>query len=412
MPINQDNINLTKIKTVNTENYHFNYIDIQYDNNIISPIIEIYRWEMFKHLKNHIKSVFIKYKLKPAKKSLDNHMNNILVRLIFEGFANGQIYHLQDGLFNIIKSSNSLKNDIKYCFTYLPNQTNEIKEKIYDDINLDEQVDKIIKKIKQFSTNIKLSYIKKKYQYQLYKQKNGKKITCVILKVNNFPINSYIPIAVYNKLKKRFDEYCKTNTKNTALKQLKCDDLIACIMIRYATIQSMGNQMGIPISAKQQFSKCGVNFEGFSSSLNHYYKYYCSMFYDLEKYFGSLGSFMNITYKRGIYMHNPPYEKKLLYNMVKIISESLESSDEKMAFYFGAPIWEYYPEYTLPDIVHNSKFFKKEIFLADQQFPWYDFIKESYATIPKSVRYIMANYYINIKCLKDSTEYWGQIKHK
>ena len=404
--------NLKIVKTINTKDYHFDYIDIQYDNTIISPIVEIYRWEMFNRLKNHIKSVFIKYKLKPSKKSLDRHMNNILVRLVFEGFAQGKISHLRDGLFNIMKSSNSLKNDIKYCFTYLPNQTDEFRTQIYNEINLEGQIDKIINNIQQFSKTIKLDHVQKKYKYKLQKKKTGKKITSIHLIVNNFPIKSYIPTAVYNKLKRRFVEYFKSNSKNNPdLKKLKCDELITCIMIRYATIQSMGNQMGIPIPAKQQFRKCGINFEGFASSLNHYYKYYCSMFYDLEKYFGSLGSFMNITYKRGLYMHNPPYEKKLLYNMVKIISESLEESDAQMCFYFGAPIWSHYPEYTLPDIVHNSKFFKKEIFLPDQQFPWYDFIKESYATIPKSVRYIMANYYINIKCLKDSTEYWGKIRH-
>ena len=53
MSKNQDHENFRKIKIVNTKDYHFNYIDIQYDNHIISPIIEIYRWEMFKHLKNH-----------------------------------------------------------------------------------------------------------------------------------------------------------------------------------------------------------------------------------------------------------------------------------------------------------------------------------------------------------------------
>ena len=85
-------------------------------------------------------------------------------------------------------------------------------------------------------------------------------------------------------------------------------------MMRYNSLSSIGNQMGIPIDVKKKLKDCDVDFEGFASAFNHYCKYYCSMFYDIEKYFGSLGPYQNITYIKGIFMLNPPYEKNLLHN--------------------------------------------------------------------------------------------------
>jgi hypothetical protein len=405
MTINKE---IPQLITVNTKHYHFDYIDIQYDNNIISPMIEIFRWEKFQELKHHIKTILVNHNLKPIKRNMDDNITNVMVRLIFEGFSH-KIQHLRDGLFNIVKDSKSLKNDLQYTFKQYNKPLNDIIiMQIYNEINLSYIVDNIIKDVNIFSKNLTSHKKNKSYKYKLYKSHIVNKNLGVTLISNNKKIISHIPQAVYIKLKKRFLEYCK---KNPSFKKNKCDDFISCILIRYTAISSLGNQMGIPIPAKNQYKKCNIDFEGFASSLNHYYKYYCSMFYDLEKYFGSLGSYMNITYKRGVYMHNPPYEKKLLTNMVNIIIYSMQNSNEKLCFFFGTPLWEKYTEFKLHDTVHNSNFFKKKFIQNDFEFPWYNFIGEDYAKIPKGVRYVMANYIINIKCIKDATLFWKNMKY-
>lgn len=387
---------------VNNKLYHFRYIDVKYDNDVISPELEMYRWELYKNLSYTIQRILTDNNIHAQKHSLKKTMPNVMVRLIFSGFANKKS-HLQDGLFNTCKKS--LLHDLKYSFTYnnklLPDKLyNTIRKKI----DIDNKIKTIIKNIHEFGKKLSVKktreQIQKKYNCKLVRSKNK------VMIIANGKVKNTIPQKVYNKLKRRYAEYHKNRKK-----KYDVDMLIMCIMIRYGIISSRGNQMGIPIPVKNKYKKCGINFEGFASSLNHHYKYYCSMFYDIEKYFCSLGSYMNITYIRGIYMHNPPYEQKLLANMVSIMNKSLQNSKDKLCFFFGLPIWRSYTEYTTREVVHDSQFFKKEIILKDYEYPWYAFLDETYHKIPETGRYIMANYIINIKCIKDATLYWKTFKY-
>ena len=164
--------------------------------------------------------------------------------------------------------------------------------------------------------------------------------------------------------------------------------------------------MGIPEAIKDLFKECDINFEGFASALNHYYYYYCSMFYDIEKYFGGMGPFQNITYIRGTFMLNPPYEKNLLNAMTAKIIGSLNASRKELCFIFGSPTWSNRKEITFHNTLCNSKFFKTKYVFGDYEVPWYDFLTKTYARIPSSTRYILANYNMDIKCLQNSVDAW------
>ena len=58
-----------------------------------------------------------------------------------------------------------------------------------------------------------------------------------------------------------------------------------------------------------------INFELFGSCFNHVYNKYCSLYYDLERYFGSVGNFFNIKLNEGIYFANPPFDETIMRNM-------------------------------------------------------------------------------------------------
>jgi hypothetical protein len=386
-------------KIISNKNYHFTYIDIKYDNSVLSSNIELYRWQQLKLLKQHIKNIFIKYQLTPYKKNLDVNIDNLIARLLFENFSNNKITYLQDGLFNISRNSTSLNNDLKTTFTINKQPiTNDICQKIISEIDINNKINNILSKIKLFKekpvSDIKI--IKKK------------SFTIEFADINPFNLVSItIPEIVYVKLKKRYAKYKKNNKKNT---KITCDDLITCLLLRYNSLGSDGNQMGIPIQVKDKFKKCGIEFEGFASAVNHHYKYFCSMFYDIEKYFGSLGPFQNIEYIRGIFMVNPPYEKNLLNTMVHKINQSLDKSGEKLCFVFGTPTWSNYKEIKFHDVALKSNFYKKHYTFGDYEILWYNFFNDTYTKIPSSTRYILANYYINIKCLQNTIIYWRALK--
>ena len=330
---------------IKTNNYDFSYIDIKYVNSRISISIELLRWIEMKKLKSHIIEILNKYKLKPIKKDMEYNINNVIARILFESYSVDKIEKLEDGLFNILSNSNSLLNDIKTTFTINNvSPSSSIISDVIKEIDLQKKIKSILYKISECI-------------------KNEEKENITINKINKFEITfAYendmiklkIPYSIYTKLKKRYTEFKK---KSPHL--LKCQDLIICLMLRYDSLNSLGNQMGMPIPIKNKFKICKIGFEGFASALNHNYKYYCSMFYDIEKYFMSLGPYQNITYSRGIYLFNPPYEKILLNNMINNIIQNLNNSKKKLAFVFGTPTWDSYKEVTFHNTAKMSKYYKK-----------------------------------------------------
>ena len=54
----------------------------------------------------------------------------------------------------------------------------------------------------------------------------------------------------------------------------------------------------------------------------------------------------------------------------------------------------------------SSKYFKIKYKFNNYQVWWYDFIYEKYIKIPSSTRYILANYDMDLDCLKKAIQFW------
>ena len=86
-----------------------------------------------------------------------------------------------------------------------------------------------------------------------------------------------------------------------------------------------------------------LQFETFGSAINTNTKNFCSLYYDVEKYFGSVGSFFNTNFLEGCYSFNPPYQKDIIDNGIKKILRCLNNSkilDLKLTFFITIPIWD------------------------------------------------------------------------
>ena len=85
--------------------------------------------------------------------------------------------------------------------------------------------------------------------------------------------------------------------------------------------------------------------EGFASAFNHYFDNFCSAFYDLEKPFGSKGSFFNITkWDTKIVYVNPPFDEELMTKAMITIYNYLKINNDDKIFIFTLPNWNDYPE--------------------------------------------------------------------
>lgn len=145
--------------------------------------------------------------------------------------------------------------------------------------------------------------------------------------------NILIPIDVYNKLKCNYTGHAKD-----------MDIILWIIIFRYQLLGSNNHQLGIlPNIINEMVIDYDLTFECFASSINSTLENYCSIYYDLEKYFGSKGNFFKIELTEGTYSFNPPYQKDIMDNGIKRLLGFLESSknnNKNLTFIMTIPIWD------------------------------------------------------------------------
>jgi hypothetical protein len=149
--------------------------------------------------------------------------------------------------------------------------------------------------------------------------------------------------------KKIIYQYKKYNDiSSLALKNPQHIDYVLALNIRYTYIKLMNHGLA------RKFDHMGYtpqeSTEGFASAFNHYFDKFCSAFPDLEKPFGSQGSFFDFTgWTTDTVFVNPPFDESLMTCAMERIYDYLldqndNSYDEKRKFIFTLPNWTNYPE--------------------------------------------------------------------
>lgn len=151
-----------------------------------------------------------------------------------------------------------------------------------------------------------------------------------------------LPTEVFIRMTKRYS----VNMKNDSICLPETNILIMCILMRYNTFDSANQQLAVnPRFYEYLHKHYGVNFELFGSAINSMYGNYCSIFPDLEKNMGSMGTFDNLTITRGFYVANPPYDERIMLNMTTKILTTLIKSEiddimNDLTFIVTIPVWE------------------------------------------------------------------------
>lgn len=135
-------------------------------------------------------------------------------------------------------------------------------------------------------------------------------------------------------------------------------DVIRCAL-RYSTILSGSQHWGLPDDMYNTlYNEYNVRYEGYASPFNSRLMgkkdaYFCSLFEDTDKPFGSIGSFFKIKIdnppksKKNIgWAINPPYVESIMISTVKKITAALKSKKNIFIFYI-MPEWTDSDAYTI-----------------------------------------------------------------
>jgi hypothetical protein len=376
---------------------------------------EIYRGILYcTLLKNFSKSCLsnLNEKIFSHKKTTNRTLTNLLSSWFFT------LYHYSDFTNDPFFPTNYNHTDIlkktieDYCSMYAINNVQEKINKIIIDllsnysnllIKLNEYTDKdshikITKiKINQERNSIIIPF----YRFIL----DSTKYNIASNKLNNIINNIILPIEQYNIMESRY----KQSGGDINL----MDNLIWIILYRYQLLSSNNNQLAVLESILARMTTdFNLSCECFASSINSSFDNYCSIYYDVERYFGSIGSFFNITPIQGTYSFNPPYQYDIINDGIEKIILDLDNTTFNLSFIITIPIWdiegkEYmatnmtennnniikYDDFNIINIIKQSKYFKGLRMISKDNFTYFDhnFYLFKNKTIQNTYVIIMSN---------------------
>jgi hypothetical protein len=368
---------------------------ITFNTNIsYEPIIELYRGKIYCNIIKYFIIITTKYldsKIFSVKKSYPRTLTNILSSWIFTLYAFNKSRKdpfFPDDCENIIILKRTLLDFCKYDSNIINS------EEIVDNI-LNQFIDFYIKQLEYVDIYKKSSfYLNNLNNYEIYKKNIIQKrnnIDEVFLKFKikvNFGIkdkrllnildNILLPLNVYNRMKKMY------TGDNKYL-----DVVIWIIIFRYQLLGSNNNQLAVlPSILDKMKIDYNISFECFASSINATMPNYCSIYHDIEKYFGSHGNFFDYDITEGSYSFNPPYQKDIMdssllrvLNFLQIANDNLK----KLTFIITIPIWDKegqeilnqqnkvdYGEFEIIKIIKDSLFFKGLRMISKENFTYID----------------------------------------
>jgi hypothetical protein len=138
----------------------------------------------------------------------------------------------------------------------------------------------------------------------------------------------------------------------------KVDEYLWGIIFRYQLLGSNNHQLAVlPSIIKEMNKDYNLSFECFASSINSTFPNYCSIYYDLEKYFGSVGSFFNMKPLKGTFGFNPPYQKDVIELGIKKLftfMDDADIADNELSFIITIPIWDLVGRKTMKEKYNNE----------------------------------------------------------
>ena len=379
---------------------------------------ELFRGELYCYLlKQFTKSCLqnLNEKVFSHKKNYTRTITNLLASWFFT------LYQEYDFSFDEFFPSNYMNNDeiikrilVDYCSL---DNIDDLDSKIENIINdlykcYESILDKLTKYTNKTNEDNNITVYKNENSYD----RNGKKILFynfniininfnICNKLSNIINNIMIPVEQYNEMKNRYNNPYDNN---------HMDIIIWIILFRYQLLSSNNNQLAvIPSIYNKMIKDFNLSVECFASAINTSLNYFCSIYYDVEQYFGSIGNFFNIEPVRGVYSFNPPYQYDVISNGILKIISSMNKTKENLAFIITIPIWDNkgkqimldnnmennnniikYDDFEIMDIIRKSPYFRGLRMISKDDFTYMDhnFYLFKNKTIQNTYVIVMSNY--------------------
>jgi hypothetical protein len=393
----------------------------------LEPILELYKGKLYltliKHFINDCTHNF-GTQIFSIKKSYSRTLTNILSSWIFSLYIDYDFsgdFFLPSKYDNTLLLETILKDLCKYDITIN---------------NVDGKINNIITNLKKNYANILVSLDEYKksqiYKNNMNKYKINKSLICFNKNTNNIVFYKFsitYPFVIKDKRlfnildnillpSKLYDKLSSVYSGPSG----KVDEYLWGIIFRYQLLGSNNHQLAVlPNIIKEMNKDYGLSFECFASTINSTFPHYCSIYYDLEKYFGSVGSFFNMVPLKGTFGFNPPYQKDVIELGTKKLFNFLET-EEELSFIITIPIWDLigrkamkekynnelekqnidYGDFEIINEMKQSKYFRGLRMISKDEFTYIDHNFELYKnkTIQNTYVIFLSNKDINIEHLE------------
>lgn len=415
-----------ELKLIENNKHKFYYLDKNTPK--LEPMLELYKGKLFSFLiKLFITDCVNNFGIEifSIKKSYSRTLTNLLSSWIFSLYIDydfSKDYFFPENYDNISLLEYTLRDFCKYD-TKIENITEKIKI-VTDNLKKNYKMqleglnnyrnsniyknNKTNYKIKKSIINIKNN----KYNQDIlfYKFEIIVKFVIKDKRLINILDNILLPIKIYEKLEKIY-----SGEENFM------DNYLWAVIYRYQLLGSNNHQLAVlPSIMNSMYNDYNLNFECFASCINNTFNNYCSIYYDIEKYFGSYGSFFNIIPVKGTFGFNPPYQKDIIEIGINRLFEFLEK-EEDLIFIITIPIWDDkgrsvmkeqfnnelekqnidYGDFDIINKVRDSKYFRNLRMIPKEKFTYIDHNFELYKnkTIQNTYVIILSNINIDNKYL-------------
>lgn len=329
--------------------------------------LEVKRAELVADIVDHIVNVFDRYRLEPIRRKKREVANMLIGQMVFSMGANlpdqvddGMLFskelieaipdsYIAEYLKCMRKSASAKTASSARAGVSMPTPASALTPpSMLTEAELKELVAKCDVKNKLVSALAELricaNYLNSHDVKVQLRKMGGNTIRFAVGKL----ITEEISAEVYDRLTAAFNKNIRSvdgvgDDSGGDFADMSADPAICAVILRYATLGSMGHQFGVPRHIKDALrDRLGANFELMASALNHHYDNYCSLFYDVERVFGSCGPINRVAPLEGVFISNPPYEEGILSTMLDVLTRALEVAEKNgkyLIFLFGLPDW-------------------------------------------------------------------------
>ena len=360
----------------------FTYRPINYEINIIHPLIEYERYKIFFEIKDHTQSVLNQYKYY-------KNPEKIITNWVIEQFKEGKDYYIDPLLpFQSQDNAQLIKNIVQDRIIK--------KERINDfirDLDFTNKFTSAVDKIRKF---IQSEFYLNNFNKGIINVDIYNEYRLLSIKFNLGGSYSLFTIKIFNKLYQKLTDKYKLNLKNKIDNQENnlehFHTLLICLYLRYKSFFAANEQLACNPEFYEKLNKMyHFNVELFASSINHLYDKYSSLFYDIEQYFGSIGYYNNINIRKGLYVANPPFSEDIMKNMANTFNRLLSNNNNPLTFLIVIPAWKSDNDYGLYecfDILQKSTFTKKIITIPRERARFFNYFENVYG-YPCAVNFII-----------------------